>query len=328
MLPTLVVSLPLPDVSVVMATHDRRALLEPAVRAVLADPATRELVVVVDGSTDGSLELLEDLAARDPRLQPMWIANRGESGAREAGVRAASHAVVLLLDDDVLACPGLVSGHAAHHRDREDLVVLGYMPVPERLQCEGGAPARLYAAWYEAQCRGYEAAPDSVLRGLWAGNVSLRREQALRVGLGNPAFDARYNPDRDFGLRLLEAGLHGRFDPALRAEHLYRRPLDAFLRDAHATGEGTWLVHALHPQELGPLPQDAYTRPLSPPLAAAVRFARRPRSRPAATLAAALARTAGRLRLQAVERRALTAAFCMIQQRASIERSRRAGVPA
>jgi glycosyltransferase involved in cell wall biosynthesis len=281
--------------------------------------------VVDDGSGDGSFELLERLARADPRLRPRRIENRGKGGARDEGVRAARHDVVLLVDDDVLAGPGLVGGHAAHHAGRDDLVVLGYMPVAA--DHRSGAPAELYAAWYEAQCRGYDADPGSILRGLWAGNVSLRREHALAVGLANPAYDARYNADRDFGLRLLAHGLTGRFDRRLRAEHLYRRPLGAFLRDARSTGEGTWLVHALHPDVLGPLPADVYTRPLSPPMAAAVRFARRPRTRPAAWLAGALARGAGRLRLARLERRAATAAFCMLQQRASIERSRR-GVPA
>ena len=304
-----------------MPTFERGDRLEPVVRAVLADPGAAELIVVVDGCRDGSLERLQAIAAGDPRLRPMWIENRGENGAREAGLRAAAHPVVLLLDDDVLAGPGLVSGHAARHAGRDDLVVVGYMPVPPAFQERGGAPARLYAEWYEQQCRRYEAEPDRVLENLWAGNVSLPRERALAVGLSNPAFDARYNPDRDLGLRLAAAGLTGRFDRALAAQHRYERSLDAFLRDAAATGEGTWLVHRLHADALGPLPQDGYLRMCSARTRPAVRFARRPRSGGAIRAATALARAARPV--PALERRAAWLAFAMIQQRAALDRDRR-----
>src|SRR4051794_2854924 len=277
-----------PRVSVVVPTYNRRSTLAAVVDALLTDPATSELIVVVDGSTDGSLELLRERAAADPRLRPIFTENRGELAARALGLEAAEHPVVLFVDDDVLAGPGLVSGHAAHHATRDGLVVVGAMPVAERLR--RGAPARLYAAWYEQQVRAYQRDPDQVLRSLWAGNVSMPRDAARRVGLANPAFDARYNGDREFGLRLLEAGLEGRFDPALRAEHLYERTPRAFLADAQATGEGTWLVHALHGDVLGPFPADDFARYLSPGLAAAVRLARRRRALPFVAVVAALAR--------------------------------------
>jgi glycosyltransferase involved in cell wall biosynthesis len=307
-----------------MPTYNRRESLDSVVAALLADDATGELIVVVDGSRDGSLELLREIAARDARLRPIWTRNRGQASARELGLEAARYPVVLLVDDDVLAQPGMVSGHAAHHAGHPALVVVGAMPVPEQLQVEGGAPARLYAAWYEQQVRGYVERPEWILRSLWAGNVSLRRDAALRVGLSNPAFDARYNEDRDFGLRLQRAGLEGRFDPSLRAEHHYRRSLPAFLADAEATGEGSWLVHELHRDLLGPFPGDDFAAYLSPVMAAAVRLSRRRRGGILVAATAGLARLTAALRLEPLALRALTAAFHMIRQRAALTRSRRA----
>jgi glycosyltransferase involved in cell wall biosynthesis len=307
-----------------MPTYNRAASLGAVVDALLADDATSELIVVVDGSDDGSLELLRRRAETDPRLRPLWTPNQGQAAARELGLRAARHPVVLLIDDDVLAGPGLVSGHAAHHVARGDLVVVGAMPVPPRVQAEGGAPARLYAAWYEQQLRAYREAPGEILRSLWAGNVSLRREAALRVGLSNPDFDARYNEDRDFGLRLLRAGLVARHDPALRAEHHYRRSMRSFLADAVASGEGSWLVHRLHGDILGPFPADDFAHYLSPAMAAAVRLARRPRGRIVVGAVVAAARVADALGLESVAQRALTAAFHMVRHRAALSRSRRA----
>src|SRR4051794_4498652 len=145
-----------PRVSVVVPTYNRRDTLGPVVDALLEDDATGELIVVVDGSTDGSLELLQEKARVDPRLRPVWTPNRGELAARELGLQSAEHPVVLFIDDDVLPEPGLVSGHAAQHAATPGLVVVGAMPVPERLQARGGAPVRLYGAWYDRQARAYQ----------------------------------------------------------------------------------------------------------------------------------------------------------------------------
>lgn len=313
-----------PAVSVVVPTHNRRGSLGAVVDALLADPATTELIVVVDGSTDGSLELLRERAASDPRLRPVWTPNRGQAGARALGLERARHPVVLFLDDDVRALPGLVSGHAAHHAGDDELVVVGAMPVPDAVQARGGAPARLYATWYERQLRTYHEHPEQVLRSLWAGNVSLPRAAALRVGLQNLAFDARYNEDRDLGLRLLRAGLRGRFDPALRGEHHYERSVPAFLSDAAATGEGTWLVHELHGDLIGPFVAGDYEDYLSAPMAAVVRLSRRRRGGAVIAVAVATARLATALRLEPVAERALVMAFHMLRLRAALRRSRRA----
>src|SRR5690349_2755212 len=114
----------------------------------LADPQPLEVVVVVDGGRDGSLELLERMAAGDARLRPLWIENRGVVGARAAGAEAARGEVVVLLDDDVFAMPGLIAGHARHHAE-PGLVIVGYMPVarPPRPR-PGDYPRELYAREY------------------------------------------------------------------------------------------------------------------------------------------------------------------------------------
>jgi glycosyltransferase involved in cell wall biosynthesis len=244
----------------------------------LSDPAAGEIVVVVDGARDGSFELLQAMAADEPRLRPVFQENAGEGAARQAGIAAATGDVVLLLDDDVEAAPGLVGGHARHHADGIERVVVGYMPTPEPTPADpDGFSTLLYAEAYEGRCDRYETEPETVLRHLWAGNISLPRDVCLRVGLSSGDFTERYHPDRELGLRLLEAGLTGVFDRTLAATHHHDRPLDAFVRDARSQGAGWSLVHRLHPEHAGDLPQDRFRAGLPGPLAALVDACRRPR---------------------------------------------------
>jgi GT2 family glycosyltransferase len=319
----------LPSVSVVMPTYNRRSLLQRVVEPLLADPAASEVVVVVDGCRDGSYEWLVERAGGDRRLRPLWIENQGENGARRAGIERARGEVVLLLDDDVAASPGLASGHARRHAGRSGLVVVGYMPPPARAERRpGDFTTRLYAREYESVCAGYERAPERILHGLWAGNMSLRREDCLRVMVDGAAPALAYHADRELGLRCLKAGLRGEFDRSLRAAHLHTRTLDGFARDARAQGAGAATVHALHGDVLGPLPAAAFDHGLPAPAAAWLRLCRRPRVAAASSrVLRALTPAAGRARLRSAEEAAGRLLRRIEQQRGALEAAASAPAP-
>jgi glycosyltransferase involved in cell wall biosynthesis len=264
--------------SIVMPTYGRRALLPSVVEPLLAVPHASEVIVVVDGARDGSLEYLEALARKHPPLRPILVSNRGASAARDAGAEAATSEVVLFLDDDVVAGPSLVEGHARHHAGTTGAVVLGWIPVAATAMSSPRYTVDLYSDWYEQQVAEYERRPERILHNLWAGNLSIRRSDWSRVRFASPAFTYDYNADRDFGLRCLRAGLTGVFDRALRAEHLYVRELEAFLRDARSAGAGRAQLHRLHGDRLGPLADDTFEEGLPAGVRAALRLARRPRA--------------------------------------------------
>lgn len=291
-------------------------MLEQVLRPLLDDPAAIQVVVVVDGSRDGSIELLDGIAESDPRLEPMFVEHRGKPAACEAALARALGEVVLLLDDDVMALPGLVSGHARHHARAKGLVVMGYMPValPARRRA-GDSPTFLYAAEYEAHCAQLERHPDRVLSGLWGGNISLRRDDYTTVGPSSPRFPDLYHEDQDLGLRCLRAGLTGVFDRSLAARHLHHRTIEAFLRDCRSHGAGRWLVHELHGDLLGRLDPTIFEEGLPRPARWLVRACRHPRVAAAATsLCTGTARAGGALEVFGVEMAAIRLARRFQQQ--------------
>ncbi len=88
-----------PLVSVVIPTHDRAAATERAARSVLAQShRALELLVIDDGSTDGTAERVEALG--DPRLRVVRQRNAGVAAARNRGLAEAKGAYVAFLDSD------------------------------------------------------------------------------------------------------------------------------------------------------------------------------------------------------------------------------------
>lgn len=237
--------------SVVAPTYKRRGGLPGFVEPLLREPELDELVIAVDGSDDGSVEWLRERGEGDERMVVLDLPNGGAGPARQAGVEAATGDVIVLLDDDVIAAPGLVAGHARHHRELEPKMVLGYMPNDWRRLPHGRRGiAYIYRRGYEMHRSGWETDPAFVLHGLYGGNLSMPRADFLRVGVVGLAVE-RGQDDREFGLRCAKAGIHPVFDPALVAEHLYDRTLPQFRRDCRLQGTSRVLLHETHPDLVG-----------------------------------------------------------------------------
>lgn len=107
-------------VSVVLPTYDRWPLVGEAVQSVLGQEFQDfELVVVDDGSSDGTADRLRGL---DPRLRIVRQENAGRSAARNRGIALASSPYVAFLDSDDLYEPWHLAQFAAAGGDAGDRV--------------------------------------------------------------------------------------------------------------------------------------------------------------------------------------------------------------
>jgi GT2 family glycosyltransferase/peptidoglycan/xylan/chitin deacetylase (PgdA/CDA1 family) len=257
-----------------------------------------EVIVVDDGSTDGTAAALRQLQVEFP-LTVIEQGNQGGAAARNRGAAAATGEVLLFLDDDMEALPSLL---AEHDRARGEGAELVLGDIPLHPDSPRNVLSRGVGDW-AASRRKRLSAPGAALRidDMITGQMSISRDAFHRLG----GFDTRFTrdglyggEDLDFGYRVTKAGYRIAFNPQAISYQYYDVDPADFLRRAYETGRSEAELSSKYPGHNGPLGRDrryhsrigrwifqplasappAVTAPLRKGVAAAVRTARGGRS--------------------------------------------------
>ncbi|MBM7804171.1 glycosyltransferase involved in cell wall biosynthesis/peptidoglycan/xylan/chitin deacetylase (PgdA/CDA1 family) [Geodermatophilus bullaregiensis] len=237
--------------SVVLPTYQRRELVTTAVRALVHQTFDQpfEVIVTVDGSTDGTADALRAMPLPFP-LTVLEQPNAGAAAARNRGARHARGDILLFLDDDMEAAPGLLAEHERSHRQGAD-AVLGHLPLhPSSVP---SALSDAVAQWSEERLtRLSQPGAPLTLHDLLTGQLSVAAAVFDAIGGFDPAFTHRGafgNEDVDFGHRLLRGGYDIRFNPAAVSSQRYVVTPRQHLRQWRQAGHADVLFARRHPQE-------------------------------------------------------------------------------
>ena len=103
-----------------------------------------EILVIDDGSTDNSAQLIKDIANKNPTVQYIYQENKGLSGARNTGINLAKGAFIMFLDADDLIYSDKVKIQVnfLQENSKYDLVASGFARTDERGKLLYNAPAK------------------------------------------------------------------------------------------------------------------------------------------------------------------------------------------
>ena len=119
--------------SIIVPVYNVEAFLKKCVDSLLAQDLPKEdyeVILVDDGSTDGSGALCDTLAAEHGNIRVIHQRNRGLSGARNAGTPAASGDYILFVDSDDYLCPNVLEALAGLMESKDlDILRFNYQNV-------------------------------------------------------------------------------------------------------------------------------------------------------------------------------------------------------
>jgi len=236
--------------SVVTATFNRRHVLERTVPALLAQDLPSqyyELVYVVDGSTDGTAEMLRALNPKNA-LRVVELPHRGPAAARNAGISTALGGLLLFLDDDIICPPGLLSQHCAAHAGPDPLVVFG--PIAVSPESPRTLVRRSTEAWYEGHfCSLLSASGQRFpLTAYSVINASIPREILVACGGFDESFRAQ--EDYELNLRLRKMAVRYQFLPTAGVHEFIVKPTRDFLvKDGEVYGQTEVMLCRKHPEQ-------------------------------------------------------------------------------
>jgi GT2 family glycosyltransferase len=180
-----------------MAVFDGERFLREALDSVLGQSfADLELIVVDDGSTDASPEILVEYSARDPRVRVQRQSNQGASASLNVGIGLARAPLIARLDADDLALPGRFERQVRFLADTPAVGMVGGQATIVDDEGREVAPARYPLS--DSEIRQAFAATTPFVHSA----VTMRKALLDQVGGYRVAFDNA--EDLDLWLRIAE----------------------------------------------------------------------------------------------------------------------------
>lgn len=136
--------------SVIIPVYNEKMTIREILRRVLETPYTKEVIVVDDGSTDGTREILASLVGTAPELRVIFHSqNRGKGAAIQTALAQVTGEVVLIQDADLEYDPADYPRLLAPILAGEAKVVYGsrFLGQRERMGFSSTLGNRFLTAW-------------------------------------------------------------------------------------------------------------------------------------------------------------------------------------
>jgi GT2 family glycosyltransferase/glycosyltransferase involved in cell wall biosynthesis len=243
-------------ITVVIPTHDRKDMLLKCLRALERQsilPQEFEVVIVDDGSTDGTAQALESQQFAF-QVQFHRQTQQGPGAARNLAVAHAHGEIVLFIGDDIIADERLLENHLLAHARMPDCgtAVLGFVDWPPWIK---PTSVMEYVCGEGAQQFAYKHIPHmpSLNWGaFYTSNISLKRKFLLEAAEAGIVFDGCFHyaafEDAEFALRLTARGLRIQYCADAIAYHEHWMDVDSFAKREYNVGRMAVVFYRKHPK--------------------------------------------------------------------------------
>lgn len=244
------------EISVVIPTYNKSRVLEMTLKALSKQGYSQnqfEIIIIDDGSTDGTVERATSLAKIFKyKTTIIRQSHQGPAAARNKGIKKARGRVVLIINDDTIPTADLIYRHADFHQKhpQENLGLLGYVTWHPSLKVtpfmhwlEHGGPYFSFDK-IKGKYAGWER--------LWTCNISFKKEFLLKNGLFDEEFPYAAWEDVELGYRLSKNGLKLLYDKNAAGYHYHPTTIHSIKNKMIANGESALIMKRKIPKNVLP----------------------------------------------------------------------------
>ena len=247
-----------PIASIIICTKNRAESLKKTLSKmesiIVPEYVMTEMIVVDNGSTDNTREIVESHRTEKFNLQYILEPTGGQAHARNRGLSVAKSDLIVFTDDDVLPCHTWLEEHINGYADTGVSAILGRI---EALHI-GPLPQEYSKESMDFSTRFGDKTVKPFTGHLVGANMSFRRSVSDTIG----GFNARLGPgrsgffdDTDFSIRLMRAGFVQCFEPKASVQHvidssrlratacrrmLFQLGISIFVADEFGASEDVW----------------------------------------------------------------------------------------
>jgi glycosyltransferase involved in cell wall biosynthesis len=191
-------------VSIVIPTYNRKPILEKCLRALqvqklsAASASGYEVVVVDDGSTDGTWEFLAECKDEFPHLRSFQQQHQGPAAARNLGIKQAQGDIIVFIDSDLVVTENFLQAHV-------DALKQGQKKLKSDRFFTYGAVINT-CNFHNPTSEPYKITDFSAAF-FATGNVAIPKHWLEKAGLFDTRFQLYGWEDLELGVRLKKLGL-------------------------------------------------------------------------------------------------------------------------
>ncbi len=180
--------------SVVIPTYNRLPILQKCLQAMEAQDFTQpyEIVVVDDGSTDGTVEFLHNHSDRFPHVRLLLQNHEGAAIARNTGIDVAAGEIIVFIDSDLVVTPVFLSAHAKALANSDRAFTYGLVINTNDFENPTSAQVKIQ---------------DISTAFFATGNVAIAKHWLIAAGKFDTSFRQYGWEDLELGVRLKNLGL-------------------------------------------------------------------------------------------------------------------------
>jgi len=225
----------MPRASIVIPAYNAERLIARVLNACLAQDLTADVIVVDDGSSDRTSEIVR----RYP-VQYVYQANQGPAQARNTGWRMARGDIICFTDSDCVPAPDWVSRLVERHVSPQIAGVGGTYDIAN--------PGNLLATCVQEEIVQRHLGMPEYVDFLGSFNVAYRRDVLEEVGGFDTSYQSASGEDNDLAYRVARRGYRLVFTRDAKVSHYHPENLWRYLRQQFWHGYWRMKLYREHPR--------------------------------------------------------------------------------